>query len=78
MKKKMAQVVERPVTSPLPKQRHLVTPLSTVWLISNSPNADNPYTVDASEAYTQYVLSSYSSGTTLACSDSTVQYSSQV
>lgn len=50
MKKKMAQVVEPLVTSPLPKQRHLVTPETTVWLTSNSPNAARPYTVDASEA----------------------------
>lgn len=53
MKKKMAKVVDLPVTSPFPKQKHLVTPLTTVWLISNSPNAANPYTVDASELYTQ-------------------------
>jgi hypothetical protein len=66
MKKKMAKVVELPLTSPFPKHRHLVTPLTTVWLISNSPNAVNPYTVDASVPYTQYILSSYSSGTTLA------------
>lgn len=66
MKKKTAQVVEVPVIKPLPKQRHLVTPLSTVWLSKRSPNAASPYTVDASESYTQYVYSSYSSGTTLA------------
>lgn len=50
MKKKTAQAVtEVPVTRPLPKQRHLVTPLSTDWLRSKSPNADRPYAVDASE-----------------------------
>ena len=54
MKKMMALVVEQlPVTRPLPKQRHLVTPLTIIWLISSSPNADKPYTVDASVSYTQ-------------------------
>lgn len=54
MKKVMAQVVEElPVTRPFPKQRHLVTPLTIIWLISSSPNAANPYTVDASVSYTQ-------------------------
>lgn len=68
MKKKTAQVVELPLPmSPLPKQKHFVTPLTTVWLISSKPNADSPYAVDASESYTQYVVSSYSSGTTFAC-----------
>lgn len=43
MKKMMAQVVEQlPVTRPLPKQRHLVTPLTITWLISISPNAASP------------------------------------
>jgi hypothetical protein len=54
MKKMMAQVAEQlPVTRPFPKQRHLVTPLTIIWLISSSPNAANPYTVDASVSYTQ-------------------------
>lgn len=47
-KKKTVQVVEEPVIKPLPQQRHLVTPLRTVWLRKRSPNAANPYTVEAS------------------------------
>jgi len=66
MKKKTAQVVEPPTTRPLPKQRHLVTPLTTPWLMRSSPNAASPYTVEASEAYTQNVVSSYLSGSTCA------------
>lgn len=78
MKKKMAKVVELPDTSPFPKQRHRVTPLTTISLISNRPNAVNPYTVDASESYTQYVLSSYSSGITTAYRDTQSARTTQI
>lgn len=50
MKKMTAQTVDPPLFKPLPQQRHLVTTISTVWLISNKPNATRPYTVDASES----------------------------
>lgn len=78
MKKKMAKVVELPDTSPFPKQRQRVTPLTTISLISNRPNAVNPYTVDASESYTQYVLSSYSSGITTAYRDTQSARTTQI
>ena len=52
-KKKMATVVVFPLIKPFPQQKHLVTPLTTAWLMRSKPNADSPYTVDASVPYTQ-------------------------
>lgn len=64
-KVEITQVLEPPAASPRPQKRQRVAALTATWVSRMSTNADSPQAVEESESQRQYVLSSYSSATTM-------------